>query len=101
MPTTYCPRSSLYYLLYATEGGRACIYINKKYTPAQWTYEAQPDRCRITIQLLNGPIIVICIYSAPFKSTSRSDLLAIEALYTEPQLRQTVLVGDFNVHHPV
>ena len=27
MPTTYCPRSSPYYLLYAIEGGRACIYI--------------------------------------------------------------------------
>ena len=49
MPTTYCPRSSPYYLLYATEGGRACIYINKKYTLTQWIYEAQLNRCRIII----------------------------------------------------
>ena len=47
MPTTYCPRSSLYYLLFAVEGGRACIEINKKYPPAQWTYEAQLDRCHL------------------------------------------------------
>ena len=101
MPTTYCPRSSPYYLLYATEGGRACIYINKKYPPAQWTYKAQPDRCNLTIQLPDGPITVICVYSPPPGSTSRSDLPAIEALHAEPQPRRTVLVGDFNVHHPV
>ena len=84
MPTTYCPRSSPYYLLYATEGGRACIYINKKHPPAQWTYKAQSDRCDITIQLLDGPITVIYVYSPPPRFISRLDLLAIETLYAEP-----------------
>ena len=49
MTTTYCPRSSPYDLLYVAEGGRTCIYINKRYPPARWTYEAHPDMCRITI----------------------------------------------------
>ena len=88
-------------MLYAAEGARACIYINKRYPPAQWTYEAQPYTCRITIQLSDGPITIICVYSPPPGSISRPDMPVIEALQAEPQPRRTILVGDFNVHHPV
>jgi hypothetical protein len=44
--STYCPRSSKYYLVHSL-GGRAAIFVSRKFEIGQWEYEATGDYCRV------------------------------------------------------
>jgi hypothetical protein len=94
--STYYPRGSRYYLVYAS-GGRAAIFVHRKFDIGQWDYEATPEWCRV---------------SFPGLGTSQGEGLSLWSIYnpgdnrTVPQTLlegphptyPTVLAGDFNLH---
>src|SRR6266516_7535060 len=99
--TTYCPRSSNYHLIHQP-GGRAALYIHKRWNINQWDYQQTQDWCRITL-LGEQPLSVWSIYN----QTENPSPLNPSPLHTESPIRREVisgshiLAGDFNLHHPL
>src|SRR6476620_7794793 len=62
--STYCPRSSKYYLIHKP-GGKAAIYIHKRWALSQWTYKAEQYWCKITLTSAEEPITIWSIYNPP------------------------------------
>lgn len=101
--TTYCPRSGRYHLIYAGEGSRSALLINKKYSVSRWEAEATPDWCRIQLRTDEGETMTVhSIYSPiPHRtSTGARWQSPIHHLMTLNPPSRTILVGDFNLHHP-
>src|SRR6185437_2413281 len=95
-----CLRSCNFYMIYG--GGRAVIYIHKRHPLASWTYEAHRDYCKIT---LNG-IDFYLIYSLIPSATRRARLATlwlspIHMLAESERPNKAILMGDFNLHHPL
>ena len=83
-------------------GGRAIIYIHKRHPLASWTYEAHRDYCKIT---LNG-IDFYSIYSPIPPPIRRARLVTlwlspIHLLAELERPNKAILMGDFNLHHPL
>ena len=91
----YCPNSCKYRKVWGS--GRAAIYIHKRHEPTTWTYEVGEDWAKVTFTTAN--VTVYSIYSARY-TTSNWHTPIHDLITTEPETR-TVLVGDFNQHHPL
>jgi len=96
--STYCPRSSKYYLIHALEG-RAAIFVKKGYPVGQWDFEATQHWCKVWLPAY-GPqglgLELWSVYNPPDNSTP-----VLQALLDRPPTaRSIVLAGDFNLHHP-
>jgi hypothetical protein len=96
--STYCPRSSKYYLIHQPEG-RAAIYVSKQYRVEAWDFEVARDYCKVWFSPANNQgrgLEIWSIYNPP-------DTKAVpSALLTGPRPGQpTILAGDFNLHHPL
>jgi exonuclease III len=92
--STYCPRNSKYHLIHSP-GGRAALYISKKYPVHQWEYEASENWCRVWFHGSPG-LEIWSVYNPPANKTIP------EALLQRPTpTLPTVVSGDFNLHHPL
>jgi retrotransposon-encoded endonuclease len=102
--TTYCPRSCPY-LLFFPKGGRArtCLYINKKIPLSQWCAGGAPDYSWVQIETTRGLVTIHNIYSEnPGSYRTRQWNTPIpEALTALQDPGQHLIVGDFNLHHPL
>jgi hypothetical protein len=106
--TTYCPRSCAYHLVYL-QGGRArtCIFINKRIPLSKWHSHEELDYFRVQIDLESGPITIHNIYSVtPTSDRTTAQNTAwntpIPSMLTALQAPgQHLIVGDFNLHHPL
>src|ERR1700728_4512238 len=64
IPTTYCPRSCLYNLVFSQKGrARTGIYVNNQIPLAQWHSGSKPDYCWVKLELELGPITIHNVYS--------------------------------------
>src|SRR5271168_4181134 len=64
--STYLLSQSSFHVVFPLEGGRACLYINKRIDLNSWTIAFHsPDLCLITLQLDNLIIHVYSIYCEP------------------------------------
>ena len=98
--TTYCPRGGRYHLVYAGEGSRSAIMIHKKLPLVDWTATATKDWCRAQIRTAVGEITIYSVYS-PIPGRDLSQWSSpIHQLATQDPPHYTLLVGDFNLHHP-
>ena len=62
--TTYCPQSSLYYLVFSKEGRtQVCLYISKRIPISKWRAGAEQDYCWVKLETDTGSIIVHNVYS--------------------------------------
>lgn len=102
MPTSVRPPN--YHLFYPLHSDtRVCFYVSKELDPDQWSVqEHSPDFITLTIQLECGPLHIHNCYNEPPKLATSRELGVLRLL---PQALhatgQHVLVGDFNLHHPM
>lgn len=89
-----CPGTANYRMIY--HSGRTVLYIHKRHGPDAWTFEAAEDYASVTFTKL--PCRIITIYNPP---NSRGDSPALRALAGTAPDNNTILLGDFNFHHPM
>ena len=80
-------------------GGRAVLYVHKRHSVATWTWSASKDWCSATFGKGPSAVTVYSIYSEGYKGGEWHTPLH-ELSAQEPGGRN-VLVGDFNLHHPL
>lgn len=101
--STYNSALAGFHLAFPPEGGRACLFINKRLDFSSWTVEFHTgDLCTATIRATDITVHVHNVYNEP-PATHRAtaDGTPIALL---PDILQTpgehVILGDFNLHHP-
>ena len=111
--STYNPSSSQFHLFHrGEEGTRVCWYVNKRVDIDSWEAEyAGGDCCSLKLTLKNGrgrngaqeEVWIHNIYNPSPRSTRSTDspstLPQIRAALQKP--REHILLGDFNLHHPL
>ncbi len=95
LKTTYCPAKGRYHRIYYS--GRAALYIHKRFAIAAWEQEGGTDWCSVHLKELNTTIW--SIYSENRLGTDWNTPLT--RLATREPRGSNVLVGDFNLHHPL
>ena len=88
------PRGSNYIMVYGK--GKAVLYIHKRHHLGKWTAQTGENWCSVTF--LEEDITVFSIYN-PNQATSLSTPLRY--ITESPPTGRIVLVGDFNLHHPL
>ena len=80
-------------------GGRAVLYVHKQHSVAAWTWKANEDWCSVTFGEGQSAITIYSIYSEGYKGSGWHTPIH-ELTLQEPDGRN-ILVGDFNLHHPL
>jgi exonuclease III len=110
--TTHHPAKNKFHLCYPTghtEGtARVCFFINKKIDQARWRFEERTrDICSIIVdptdnQQSQERVIIHNIYNPPKNSSNRQSALPqIREALRQYHADEQVLLGDFNLHHPL
>ena len=103
--STYCPRGCQYNLVFPRQGGaRVCLYINKRIPVSSWrVIKNEADYLQVQFELTDGLFTIHNVYSQT-PETHRT----VEWNTPLPRLLQAIeepgqhlLVGDFNLHHPL
>lgn len=99
--STYCPKSGRYQLVYES-GSRAALYVHKRFAIATLQPRQGKDWCSITFGDGDEAITIWSIYAQPEKGsdTEWQSPITAEIAAAGPRGRN-VLVGDFNLHHPL
>lgn len=100
--TSYHPLKTHFQLTYLDDAAtRVCLYINKRIDPSTWSVSHVSKD--ITCLSLHNPtsseiIHILNVYNEP-----RSDTLSIvvEALSKLDPGNETIVLGNFNLHHPL
>ena len=110
--TTHHPAKDRFHLCYPTgdTGGpaRVCFFINKRMEQTKWRFEEQTrDICSVVVELSargqeGTRLVVHNIYNPPRNGRHRGGTLpkARESLERHRTAEQ-ILLGDFNLHHPL
>jgi len=53
--STYCPRGSKYHLIHVP-GGKAAIFVRKRFAVSGWEYEATGEWCRLWFGVANAEV---------------------------------------------
>ena len=112
--TTHHPVKDTFHLCYPDKDekgeARVCFFINKKLEHSKWQFtQRNGDACSIIITLSSPEnqaeartLAVHNIYNQHKDATERrSALPELTALLDEHQNGEQVIVGDFNLHHPL
>jgi hypothetical protein len=102
-PTTYNRRQGNFHLVFPPEGGRACIFINKRLHLDSWKASVHsPDLCSVSLKLGDQDLTIYSAYSQPPGNTSNTNFNSPIPLLTEllHNPGEHILLGDFNLHHP-
>lgn len=99
VPTTYCPRSCRYRLIYAGDGSRSALFVHKKHPISSWDATATPDWCSVRFTSEGNETTVYSVYS-PIPDRPNQWRSPIHHFLTLDRPQRTLLVGDFNLHHP-
>ena len=100
--TTYHPLKAHYNLTYLAETTtRVCFYIHKRINPGSWNVQ-YISKDIISVKVLNphtnSSIQIINIYNEVGTDTLATLAETIRALGSNPEI---VVLGDFNLHHPL
>jgi exonuclease III len=113
MATTHHPAKDRFRLCYPTgdaEGqARVCFFINKRIDQTKWRFEERTrDICSIAINIdptddqQSRQLIVHNVYNPPKTSNNRQSALShVREALRHHQINKQVLLGDFNLHHPL
>ncbi|OJD20581.1 hypothetical protein ACJ73_08084 [Blastomyces percursus] len=100
--TSYHPLKAHFQLMYLADATtRVCLYINKKINPSTWSVSFVSGDI-ISLQITNpcsgNKVSVFNIYNKPGRNT----LLTLgEAIRELDSQQEIVVLGDFNLHHPL
>jgi exonuclease III len=102
--TTYCPRSTPFFLVYPQEKGRCCFLVNKRLDISTWEPRfSSPDLCSLQLEVEGRKIWIHNVYSQPpgsYNTTNFPTPIPILAGLLE-QAGEHIVLGDFNLHHPL
>ncbi|KAM0742770.1 hypothetical protein ACQRIT_002947 [Beauveria bassiana] len=98
--TSYHPLKTHFQLMYLNNPAtRVCLYINKHINPSTWQVSyVSADIISLTIRNDDKPIHLWNVYNE--LGTETLSVLA-EALSKQSQEQEFILLGDFNLHHPL
>ena len=110
--TTHHPAKNRFHLCYPirdTEGSaRVCFFVNKKIDQTRWRFEERTrDICSIVIdqtddQQSQERVVIHNVYNPPKTSSNRQSALPqVREVLEHHQTNEQVLLGDFNLHHPL
>lgn len=109
--TTHHPLTGFFHLFYSTRqpDTRTCFYINTKIGRGDWTVaDHSPDLCTLKLtygtQKLRRRIHIHNVYHQPLDnltSTFEGLQTALQAQEPDYQDIQHLVVGNFNLHHPL
>lgn len=110
--TTHHPAKNRFHLCYPTgdtEGSaRVCFFVNKKIDQTRWRFEERTrDICSIVIdqtddQQSQERVVIHNVYNLPKTSSNRQSALPqVREALEHHQTNEEVLLGDFNLHHPL
>jgi exonuclease III len=110
--TTHHPAKDKFHLCYPTgqtEGtARVCFFINKTINQARWRFEERTrDICSIILdptddQQSRERVVIHNVYNPPKTSSNRQSALPqVREALRQHQTNEQVLLGDFNLHHPL
>lgn len=103
-PTTYKARGNGFYLAHNNVPSRACFYINEKLDPNTWTvvYHSS-DYCTFILKAEGRTWNIHNIYSEPpgAYNVTRYNTPIPLLIDTLKAPAEHLLVGDFNLHHPM
>jgi hypothetical protein len=106
MHTTHNPAKDVWSLVYAASPDtRACIFINKRrIAQDQWTpVWIDPDSCAVQLSRPGDSqpsITIISAYNPPPDRDEPGPLLSSIDLHLQANPELSILMGDFNLHHP-
>jgi len=92
-----CPSTAKYWRVF--QGGRAAIYVHKRYAAAATKHDAGEDWARVTFGEGDDSLHIWSIYSQPQSGTRW--ISPITDFADRPQRGRHILVGDFNLKHPL
>lgn len=87
---------------------RVCFFVNKRLEHTKWRFEAHSrDAVTLTIEMSEqssdgSHIPIHNIYNPPQSLDNRTSVLPIVSRLIEAEMAgDQVVLGDFNLHHPV
>ena len=111
VPTTYSPRNSGFHVVYQpAANNRVCFYVNKNIAPDSWTAAfPSPDIAVLHLTVAFGvakkDLRIINVYNpspTSYQSTTcDSSLPILRAILEDGLEAENIVVGDFNLHHPL
>ena len=112
--TSLCPRACPFYLIYLDNSSRVSFYINKKFSTDSWTYKFYSGDLvvlELFLPSLHQSIKIFNCYSKSLELTLSIppsspihllvDVLLLPSLAPNTVSTSTILIGDFNLHHPL
>ena len=97
--STYCPRSSKYYLIHQPKG-RAAIFVKKEYPIGQWDFEAAENSCTVWLPGYGPQGLGLELWSV-YNPPNSDDAQVLQLLLERPNRAKSIVVArDFNLHHP-
>lgn len=83
------------------EATRVCLYINKRIDPSTWTV-SHPTKDIITIEVTNPTLRnKLCVFNV-YNEVGTDTLATLgEAIGRLDPLDEILILGDFNLHHPL
>ena len=110
--TTHHPAKDVFHLCCPGEEeagpARVCFFINKRLDHKKWQFkEHNRDICSLAIEIDDDQqerqhLIIHNIYNPARRSESNSTVLTdVRTILHNNEFREQILVGDFNLHHPM
>lgn len=100
--TTYHPLKSHFHLLYLADPmTRVCFFINKRIDPVTWNVSCL-SKDAIRLQILNPDTgRTLTMYNVYNEVGTETLEMVADSIAQEESPRNLVLLGDFNLHHPL
>ena len=106
--TTHCPAASPFTLVWSEPNSRSCLFVNKAIDPSRWEQRiTSRDLCSVNIKMSEGELWIHSVYAQPPGShATRAEEYTnpfsdLRELLEEQGNTRHIVVGDFNVHHPL
>ena len=101
---TYCPSALGFMPAYDNRQRRSCFLINRRLDPTVWSVEyPSPDLTVLCLQVEDRTVWIYNIYSPPLGSYTTDHYDTSLTLLPDLLSRDGdhLLLGDFNLHHPL
>jgi len=110
--TTHHPAKDIFHLCYAPNDAddrptRVCFSVHKRLDHTRWRFDSQSrDICTLTLEVGGAnaaqKLAIFNVYDPPKGAQDRTGVLpALDELLIRSRAAEQIVVGDFNLHHPM
>lgn len=112
METTHHTAKDIFHLCYAPNDAndrptRVCFFVHKRLDHTRWRFDSQGrDICPLTLEVGDAnaaqKLAIFNVYNPPKGAQDRTGVLtALDEFLTRSGTAEQIVVGDFNLHHPM